>query len=148
MSENKTLDYRDITINKWQKWHDENYMEIGVNRKTMLYNIIDDCCNEANARIQSLQKQLSDLQQRNGWISVDERLPEQEQGFYMCLGFTSSGHETIKLAFNCLTKKFQTLNFDVTHDLITHWMPYLTTLDEDNNKFHLSISYTTYIALV
>lgn len=57
------------------------------------------------------------------WVSVEDRLPEQQAGFFICLGFTSSGHETLKLAFNCKTKRFQTMNFEDIHKLITHWMP-------------------------
>lgn len=60
--------------------------------------------------------------QEEGWISVKDRLPLQEQGFYKCLSYSTDGNTRMTM-FNCLIKQFQSMNFDVITNIVTHWMP-------------------------
>lgn len=56
------------------------------------------------------------------WISVDERLPEKTEGFYVCLIFRKDQNVRQSM-YNTKTKRFQDMNFHDIHDSVTHWMP-------------------------
>ena len=83
---------------------------------------VDEICNmfelTSNLDINFIREILNRLDYK--WISVESELPLQEQGFYSCFTFGKDGNRRHS-QFNCLTKNFQTLNFDVIE--VTHWMP-------------------------
>ena len=102
-----------IPVEEYEPFGNEWKKEVSKMTKPMLVALL------RNSLINLQNLKYKSVKNNKGWIDVSE-LPTQEQGFYPCFTFGKDGNRRHS-QFNCLTKHFQTLNFDVIE--VTHWMP-------------------------
>ena len=55
------------------------------------------------------------------WIKKTDKTPTITSGFLNCL-IVRADKEIRKARFNCKTQRFQSMDFEDIHDVVTHWI--------------------------
>jgi hypothetical protein len=56
------------------------------------------------------------------WIKKTDKTPAITSGFFNCL-IVRNDKEIRQARFNCKTQRFQNMEFEDIHDVVTHWIP-------------------------